>query len=344
MDLGSRKRKILSAIIDDYIESAEPVGSRTIAKKYEIGLSSATIRNEMADLEELGYLEQPHTSAGRIPSDKGYRLYVDELMKINNPTQEEVCYIKEILQLTTINEINKIMLRTAKLISQITKLTSAVLSPSVNKSAVKSIQLIQVTPNDIVAIVLTDTGIFKNVVIKTPRPILRDTLTKIGNMLNEKLAGLTIEEIDLSVISSIQAQMRGYTEIFYAVIPVLYESLKEVDCEVYLDGATNIFNYPEYSDNNKARDFLSIVENRDILFDIFSEHDKNISVSIGQENEFKEIKDYSIVKSAYKIGDRTVGSIGVIGPKRMNYSHVMGTLNYLTQALNDILKNSLDEF
>lgn len=344
MELGSRKKKILSAIINDYIESAEPVGSRTIAKKYEIGLSSATIRNEMADLEELGYLEQPHTSAGRVPSDKGYRLYVDELIQINKPSDEEAAFIKDILQLTTINEINKIMLRTAKLISQITKLTSAVLSPSVNKSAVKSIQLIQVTPNDIVAVVLTDTGIFKNVVIKTPRPILRDTLSKISSMLNEKLIGLTIEEIDLSIISSIQAQMRGYTEIFNAVIPVLYESLKEIDCEVYMDGATNIFNYPEYSDNNKARDFLSIVENREILMDIFSEQNKNLSVSIGHENEFNEIKDYSIVKSSYKIGNRNVGSIGVIGPKRMNYSHVMGTLNYLTQTLNNILKNSLDEF
>lgn len=342
MDLGDRKKKILQAIINDYIQSAEPVGSRTIAKKYDMGLSSATIRNEMADLEELGFLEQPHTSAGRIPSDKGYRLYVDELMEIDRPSEDEIAFIKEILQLTTINEINKIMFRTAKLLSQITKLTSAVLSPSVNKSTVKSIQLIQVTPNDIVAVVLTDTGIFKNVVIKTPRPILRDTLQKISNMLNEKLAGLTVEEIDLSIISSIQSQMRGYTEIFNAVLPVLYESLKGIDCEVYLDGATNIFNYPEYTDNNKARDFISVVENRDIILDIFSDQDKNLSVSIGKENEFKEIKDYSIIKSSYKIGDKTVGTIGVIGPRRMNYARVMGTLNYLTQTLNSILKNSLD--
>lgn len=345
MDLGDRKRTILRAVIVDYIETAEPVGSRTIAKKYEMGLSSATIRNEMADLEELGYLEQPHTSAGRIPSDKGYRLFVNELMDIEQPSRDEIDFVRAILDNSTIDEIDKIIKRTTKLLSQITKYTSAVLSPSVKKSAVKSIQLVKISPTDIIAVIITDTGIIRHSKIKLPKPITSNILAFINRMLNEKLDGLTIEEIDLSVISSIHMEMGGYNEIFNAIIPVLEESLKSTDCDVFLEGTTNIFQYPEYNDLDKAKSFLSLLEHKDKLVDIFLERDgdRNLSVSIGKENEYEEIKNCSIVKASYKIGDKTVGKIGIIGPTRMNYAKVMGMLKYLADTLNDILKNPMDE-
>ncbi|CCJ34387.1 heat-inducible transcriptional repressor HrcA [Caloramator australicus] len=340
MDLGERKRYILKAIVDDYIETAEPVGSRTIAKKYEMGISSATIRNEMADLEELGYLEQPHTSAGRVPSDKGYRYYVDKLINIKDPTPEEAFEIKNILQFATICEIDNIIKRTTKLLSEVTRYTAAVLSPSVKKSAVKSIQLVQVNDYDILAIVVTDTAVIKHVLIKLPRRIDYDTLLKINNMLNEKLRNLTVEQIDLSVINQILMELRGYYEILNAIIPVLYDSLKSVDCDIYLEGTTNIFKYPEYNDINKAKNFLSLLERKETLIDIFSDDGENLKVSIGKENNNDEARDCSIIRASYMVGNKVVGTIGVIGPTRMDYSKVIGILKFIADNLNDILRNS----
>ena len=343
MDLGDRKKAILRVLISDYIQTAEPVGSRTISKKPEIGISSATIRNEMADLEELGYLEQPHASAGRVPSDKAYRLYVDELMGIEALSDVDVNNIKNILHLTAISELEKVIRRTTKLLSQITKYTSAILSPSAQRCTLKSLQLIKATQNDILAVVVTDTGLIKHVMIKVPKLIPADALIKINNMLNDKLRNRTIEDINLSVISSIQNEMHGYDEIFNSIIPVLYESLSTNDSDVYLEGATNIFKYPEYNDIDKARNFLYLIEQKDIMFDIFSENSGNISITIGGENKNDEVKNCSIVKASYKLGNRTLGTVGVIGPTRMDYPRVIATLNCCTQTLNQILKTFNDE-
>lgn len=344
MELDERKRVILNAIINDYIQNAEPVGSRTIAKKYEMGLSSATIRNEMADLEDMGYLEQPHTSAGRIPSDKGYRLYVDKLMEINSPSSEEIITIKSFMQIATINEIEKIMKRTTKLLSQITKYTSAMLTPRISKSTVKSIQLIEVTQTDVLAVIVTDTGMIKNVLIKLPRAINDSHLIKINNMLNEKLKGLACEEIDLSVITSIQNEMGGYYEILNAIIPILHESLNSMEADVYLEGTTNILNYPEYNDLDKARNLLLLMDQREVLGDIFSEGEGRLSISIGKENELNEMKDCSIIKASYSIGDNSIGKIGIIGPRRMNYSRVIGVINCLVDILNNVLTSHNDDY
>lgn len=343
MDLDERKRLILNAIIKDYVQNAEPVGSRTLAKKYEMGLSSATIRNEMADLEDMGYLEQPHTSAGRIPSDKGYRLYVDKLMKVNSPTKEEINTIKNFMQLATINEIEKIMKRTTKLLSQITNYTSAMLTPQISKSRLKSIQLIEVTQTDVLAVIVTDAGMIKNVLIKLPRAIYDSNLIKINNMLNEKLRGLTCVEIDLSVITSIQSEMGGYYEILNAIIPVLHESLNSMEADVYLEGTTNILNYPEYNDLDKARSLLLLMDQREVLGDIFLEGGGKLSVTIGSENELEEMKDCSIVKASYSVGDSSIGKIGIIGPRRMNYSRVIGIINCMVDILNNVLKSQSDD-
>lgn len=341
MDLGERKKRILHAIINDYIETAEPVGSRTIAKKYLTDISPATIRNEMADLEDLGLLEQPHTSAGRIPSDKGYRYYVDEIMEVKYPTPQEIERIKYMLQITTINEIDKIIKRTTKLLSDVTKYTSAVLTPSMKKSFIKSLQLIKVTDTDVVAVVVTDTGIIKNVVIKTPKKVTDSTIQKLNNILNEKLAGLSINDIGLSVISDIQNHMAEYSEIFSAVISVIYESLKEDNGEIYLDGTTNIFDYPEYDDKDRARSFLSLIENKELLAHMFSESSDNLCVSIGCENELDKAKDCSIVKATYNIADKNIGTIGIIGPKRMDYPKVVGVLKSISCILTEIFENNL---
>lgn len=342
MDLGDRKKIILRALIDDYISTAEPVGSRTIAKKYDMGLSSATIRNEMADLEELGLLEQPHASAGRIPSDKGYRYYVNELMKIDKLSEDETGMIKSLLELTTINEMEKIVRRTARLLSQITNYTSAIIAPSVKRNTIKSIQLINATTSDLVAVIVTDSGIIKHTVIKLPRQIEESTIQRINNMLNEKIRGRAIEDINISIISSIQVGMKGYDEIFNAILPVIYDSLKEEDDNIVLEGAANIFNYPEYNDIEKAKDFLSMIEQKDMLSDLFTDKNEELSISIGEENVPKNVKNCSIVKATYKLGDKSLGTVGIIGPTRMNYSRVIAILNCFSTTLNEILKNTFD--
>lgn len=247
------------------------------------------------------------------------------------------------MQIATINEIEKIMKRTTKLLSQITNYTSAMLTPQLSKSTVKSIQLIEVTQNDVLAVIVTDTGMIKNVLIKLPKTINDSNLIKINNMLNEKLKGLTCEEINLSVITSIQNEMGGYYEILHAIIPILHESLNSMETDVYLEGATNILNYPEYNDLDKARSLLLLMDQRELLGDIFSEGESRLSVTIGKENELDEMKDCSIVKASYNIGDNSIGKIGIIGPRRMNYSRVIGIINCLVDSLNDVLKSHSDD-
>jgi heat-inducible transcriptional repressor len=263
-------------------------------------------------------------------------------MEISYPSDQETRVIKNILELATLNEIDKIIQRTTKLLSEITKYTTAVVSPSVSRGALKSIQLIRVTPTEIVAIILTDVGIIKHVLVKLPGQITSDKLLKINNMLNEKLRGLTVEEIDLSVIFSIQSEIGEYNEILNAIIPALYESLKPNSSEIYLEGATNIFQYPEYNDIDKAKSFLSLMEHKDVLMDLMYSGDSSLSVSIGNENNVDEAKECSIITTSYSIGDKDAGRIGIIGPKRMDYAKVIGTLNRLSDTLNSILKDMYD--
>lgn len=343
MEIGDRKKAILSAIVKDYIVTGEPVGSRTIAKKYEVGFSSATIRNEMIDLEELGLIVQPHTSSGRIPSDKGYRFYVDKLMEIDSPTNEEIELIKNFMHLSTINEVDKLIKRTAKLISDVTHYTAAIITPSVDVSIIVSLKLIPVSETEVLAVVVTDMAQIKNVMIKIPKKISPDMLSDISDMLNKKLCGLTVEEINLSVISSIQGELQGYNEILNSMIPLLYESLKSDEQKLYLSGASNIFSHVEYNDVDKARDFLSLLEDSDVLQEVFTKTNSPIEISIGNENNIDDVKNYSIVKATYSINQKPVGSIGVIGPKRMNYSRVMGVLKCFTDILNDVLKTTYED-
>lgn len=339
MDLDDRKRRILKALINDYIYTAEPVGSRTIAKRYGLGISSATIRNEMADLEDMGYLEQPHTSAGRVPSDKGYRVYVDHLMTFEPLTNEEIEFIKNSVYRAAVGEIEKIIKETSKILSMLTNYTALVMAPQANKSTVKHIQLVAMDSTHVVVIVVTNFGIVQSKNVVLSKPINGDKLTAINNLLNDKLKGLTIEEINLRVISDVQNNVIGYTEILNEIIPILYESLKcREDDEVYLEGSSNIFNYPEYNAIEKAKQFLTMLDKKDMLCKILTtDSDDDIRIIIGHENEYDEISECSLITTNYKIGDNVIGSIGIIGPTRMYYSKVRSILEYFTSFLNDIL-------
>lgn len=340
MDLDERKRHILKALINDYIVTAEPVGSRTIAKRYDFGISSATIRNEMADLEDMGYLEQPHTSAGRVPSDKGYRAYVDHLMSTDRLTNGEVDIIRKSICKITAGEIEKIIKETSKVLSLLTNYTAIVMAPQTQKSFVKYIQLVPMDNTHVMAVVVTNFGIVRNNNITLSKPITSEKLITINNILNDKLKGLTVEEINLGIISDVQRNVNGYNEILNEIIPILYDSLKYIDnSEVYLEGSSNIFNYPEYNEIEKAKSFFTILDRKDFLCKLLSCNMDDIKISIGHENEYDEISDCSLITTTYKIGDNVVGSIGIIGPTRMYYSKVTAVLEYFTSYLNDVLTN-----
>lgn len=340
MDLDERKRHILKVLINDYIITAEPVGSRTIAKKYRLGLSPATIRNEMADLEDMGYLEQPHTSAGRVPSDKGYRIYVDCLMNDEKLSQGEINIIRDNIHRIADGEIERIIKDTSKLLSNLTNYTSLVMAPQANKSTVKSIQLVAIESKLVMAVVITNMGVIKNVMIRLSNPITGDKLTKINNVLNSRLKGLTVEEININVISGMQRDMTGYIEILDEIIPILSESLNYVDGgEVYLGGSSNIFNYPEYSEIDKARSFFSMLDKKDFLHKLMSVDYDNERITIGHENEYDEISDCSLITATYRVGNDIAGSIGVIGPTRMYYARVLAVLRQITECLNDMFSS-----
>ncbi|BDR76254.1 heat-inducible transcription repressor HrcA [Clostridium tetani] len=340
MEMDKRKIKILQAIIHDYIQTAEPVGSRTIAKKYDLGVSSATIRNEMSDLEDMGYLEQLHSSSGRKPSDKGYRLYVDKLMNIQKLSSMEECAIKTHIINSALYEIEKVVREASAILADLTKLTTVVMSPSSIESYIKSIQLIGLDANTVLLVLVIDTGIIKNNVIKLHAKMTIDELVKINRILNIKLNKIRVESINLDFLKVVLEEFKDYEKWLKDILPVLYETLLSgIDSnEIYLEGATNIFNYPEYNDIQRAKDFLSLIDDKDKVKNLIKSDD-NITIKIGKENFIEDAKDCTIITAVYKLKDRPLGTIGVIGPTRMPYSRVVSILSTLVDELDKLLKD-----
>lgn len=340
MSLGSRKQLILQAIIEDYINTAEPVGSRTVSKKYLTDISPATIRNEMADLEEMGYIEQPHTSAGRVPSDKGYRLYVDRLMGQKTIDRQDYEFIRKEF-MDTVGEIDRLIKHASKLLSEMTKYASIAMAPQFKRTCLKHLQLIKLDTYNILAVIVTDAGIIKNSVIRTDTDIDVDALEKISNMLNQRLIGLSIEELVNMDVTQIDGGIKhndDYRQVLTRVLPELLQALRYSErAEIYSDGAANLLDLPEYSDVQKAKDFFSILDKNELLYDILKDVSESTSVTIGKENKIHQLKDCSLITATYSYNGRVIGSIGVLGPTRMKYSKVISIVDCLTQNLNDIL-------
>lgn len=343
MAIDERKIKILQAIINDYIMTGEPVGSRTIAKRYDLGVGSATIRNEMADLEEMGYLEQPHTSAGRIPSNKGYRLYVDKLMEDSMLTIDEELKIKEYIINSAMYEIDKIVKQACSLLSELTNLTTVVQAPSVRSSNIRSIQLLPIDNHNLISVIVADSGVIKNHRIRINNMPKPETIQMINKVLNLRLKNLTIEDINLEVINNLKKELAGFDEVFNGILPALYETLKESNnTEVFVEGATNIFNYPEYNDIEKAKEILSLINNKDSILGLI-EPGNDITIRIGEENFYEAAKDCSIISAEYCLDGRPIGKIGLIGPKRINYSKVVAIMDKVMKELNESLRNQIIE-
>ena len=342
-ELDERKRKILKAIIQTYLDTGEPVGSRTISKYTDLNLSSATIRNEMSDLEELGYILQPHTSAGRIPSDKGYRLYVDELMK---EKEKEVSEIKD-LMIEKTDKMEKVLQQVAKVLAINTNYATMISGPTYHRNKLKFIQLSKVGDNQLLAVLVTDSNLVKNQMIDLQEPMSDETVLKLNLLLNTQLNGLTIEEINLSMITRMKEQAGIHSEVVGSGIDAVAEAIAEDkdEVEIYTSGATNIFKYPELADTSKASELISAFEEKHALADLVkdsmsSEENTGIQVYIGNESPVQTMRDCSVVTATYDLGEGMQGTIGIIGPKRMDYENVVDNLKTLKTQLDHIFKKT----
>ena len=337
--LTERKQKILHAIITDYIQTAEPVGSRTISRRYKMNLSAATIRNEMADLEEMGYLSQPHTSAGRIPSQIGYRFYVDYLMNLGEISQQEDQYISHFfLQLEKMREIDQIIQHTAKILSYLTNYTSIVLGPQFGRSAFKQLRLIPLDGCKALVVLITDTGIIKNNVVDLPQALSSEEQTRVVRYINEHLAGHTIESLTASQIQEMRSALYAKIDILEQALLLLDESGSEHGNRIFLGGTSNILNQPEFKDLEKVKRLLSLFEQDERMVLLLETSMEGLAIKIGTENSLQEMNDCSLVTATYLLHSRPVGTIGVMGPTRMEYSRVVKIIEYISHKLNDILE------
>lgn len=340
--LDDRKVKILDAIIRNYLETGEPVGSRTISKYTDLNLSSATIRNEMADLEELGYIVQPHTSAGRIPSDKGYRFYVDHLMKEKD---REVTEMKEFVIEKT-QKMEQVLKQVAKMLATNTNYATMITAPSFSNK-VKFIQLSQIDEHQMLAVVVMNSNMVKNQVISVNEALDNETLLKLNILLNTALGGLSLQEINLGTIARLKEQAGIHSQVVSEVMDALAQALSEhEDLQIYTSGATNILKYPELSSAESATNLLSTFEEKEELRSLVNEalsdnaSETGIQVYIGNETPIQTMKDCSVVTATYELGDGVKGTIGIIGPKRMDYENVMDNLKTLRSQLDGILSKA----
>ena len=344
MELSERKHIILKAIIQNYLETGEPVGSRTLSKSTDLNLSSATIRNEMADLEDLGYIFQPHTSAGRIPSDKGYRLYVDMLMQDKEQELEE---LKSVM-LEKTDKVEKVLKQAAKVLAVNTNYATMISTPLNRKNTLKFIQLSQVDDEQIIAVIVMGGNVIKNKIIDVNGPLSNENLLKLNMLLNTTLNGMSIEEINLGLIARLKEQAGIHSQVIGEVLDAVADIIQvDEDMEIYTSGATNIFKYPELSDKQSAQEIISAFEEKQQLAELVtetlaSEENHGIQIYIGDETPVKTMRDCSVVTATYELGDGRKGTIGIIGPKRMDYEHVMKTLKTLQSEL-DAMNNHLDE-
>ena len=343
MELDDRKKTILKAIIQTYLETGEPVGSRTISKYTDLNLSSATIRNEMSDLEEMGYILQPHTSAGRIPSDKGYRLYVDELMQ---EKEQEVTEIKE-LMIEKTDRLEKVLKQVVRVLASNTNYATMITGPTYHQTKLKFIQLSRVAENQVLAVIVAEGNLMKNQLIDLEEAIDDEQVLKLNLLLNTQLNGLTLGEISLDMIQKMKQQAGIHSKVISQVVDTVAEAIQgdEEDMPIYTSGATNIFKYPELADKSRASQLISALEDKKELVDMLKETSEDgdeagtgIQIYIGKESPIQTMSDCSVVTASYDLGEGMKGTIGIIGPKRMDYENVVDNLKTLKVQLDSIFK------
>ncbi len=346
MSLSDRKKRILKAIVDEYIENAEPVGSKIIAARSRLDISPATIRNEMSELEELGFLEQPHVSAGRVPSTAGYRLYVNELMQNYALSAHEADAINSALK-TQMRELERMLREFGRLVSQLTNYTTYTLMPALSSETVKKFDIFLIEPTCAIAVIVTSSGLLRNKRIKLSFSPDEAELAEVCRLLNKTLTEKTLDEISLSLIKRCASEAGKFAELVTSVADFAGEVLDENrGGDVYLDGIPRILSHPEYRDPEKAQELLSyLTDKQGILRHAkthFSDEENpaQIRFSIGTENDDEQLKDAGIVYGTYDLGKNKQGVIGIVGPRRMDYAKVAANLNYFIEGFNRLLRDS----
>ncbi|MDG5786531.1 heat-inducible transcriptional repressor HrcA [Evansella sp. AB-P1] len=335
--LTERQLLILNAIIDDYITHAEPVGSRSVSKREDIEFSPATIRNEMSDLEELGFLEKPHSSAGRIPSQKGYRYYVDHLLSPKKLTKNEIHGIQSVFR-DRFSEMEQVIQQSAKILSSLTSYTSIVLGPEVFESTLKQIQIIPISHESAVAIIVTDMGHVENQTVPLPEGININELEKVVNILNEKLKGVPLIHLRHKLSTEIGKVLEKYIDHYDSMITLLNQTfLSQQSEKVFFGGKTNILAQPEFHDVERVKRLFNILEEDALVSKLFRSDYKGITIKIGQENRFEPFDDCSVITATYSVDGKHMGTVGILGPTRMEYPRVIGILDYLSKDLSKLL-------
>ncbi len=344
MEMDERKITILKAVIRNYLETGEPVGSRTISKYTDLNLSSATIRNEMADLEEMGYIVQPHTSAGRIPSDAGYRFYVDNLMHERKDAldkREEALSKKEDILLEKVERVEDLLKHVAKTLATNTNYATMVAAPKKKSKKIKFIQVSQIENGKLLVVVVLDGNVVRNTIIESEFDVDNELCLKLNVMLNSSISGLDIEEINLAIITKLTSQAGEYSGLVRNILDaVASAAISKEDLQIYTSGAKNIFKYPELSDNLRASELIYTLEEKQSLANLItdsenSKSDDDIKVYIGEETPIDSMKDCSVVTATYEMKDGAKGTIGIIGPKRMDYDKVVETIKSIKNQLDD---------
>ena len=333
--LDERKKKVLRAIVEEYINTAEPVSSATISKKYGLEFSSATIRNDMAELENIGFLDKPHTSAGRVPSGKGYRFYVDKLLTEYDVSKEEIEYIKSKLE-TRVNEIEKLTKIATNTLSEMTHYTSVLISGTTEIQIIEDIKFVLLGNKTVMVIILTDAGIIKETIIKFDEDVKEEEIQTLSILFNTKLKGQPLETIDKNMEEYLLYQMENMVKIIKQIISELNKIIFEND-EIYLKGANRICNLPEFKKPEMARNFLNLIYEKELMKDIVTAGGvaEDINIYIGEETDNPELKDFSIITFKHKVNNKPLGTIGIIGPKRMDYAKVISIMKYISKKINE---------
>jgi len=338
MQMDERKRKILRAIVLDYIATAEPIGSRTIARKFDLGVSPATIRNEMADLEDLGFIEQPYTSAGRIPSDAGYRYFVDCLMDPQVLSEED----KEAIEREStkrIHEIQEVISHTSKLLSELTNLTSLVLGPQKTKSTFGKMHFLPYQPGQAIMVIVKENGAVENHIIDIGENLTAEELQQVAGVFNQKMRGYSLSQVKRSLLHEIYSELSRQRHLIDNALDMLKEILDDNEQEdrIYLGGTLNMLNQPEFRDLGKVKTLFKVFEENDSLKKLLQPYQDGLNVTIGGENTLKEFKSCSVISATYKVNGLTIGAVGVLGPTRMDYGKAIAIVDFMTRSLTEIL-------
>ena len=332
--MDERKKKILQAVIDEYVNTAEPVSSATLVEKYGLNYSSATVRNELAELEKSGYLDKTHTSSGRVPSEKGYRFYVDELIKEDDISLEEMKYIQSKLS-TKVNEIEDLAKIATSTLSEITHYTTVAIGPKVETQIIEEIKFVLLGTRMLMVVIVTDSGLVKETIIKYDEDVTQSQIETLNNLFTSKLKGKPLSKIDKPMEEYILSEINYSIDVIKPIIEQINKIVDEAET-IYLEGANKAFDLPEFKSLELAKNFVNVLDEKELMLDILdSGMAKDINVYIGDENDKEELKDFSVVTFKHSIGDKELGTIGIIGPKRMNYSKVISVMKYISKKISE---------